>query len=91
MHVDEFINNPCSTPEYVRFFFMLKRLPAEMQIAFHKWINPYKLFCTWEGKRYRVTGCSRFGDVWLSINLEREIGYDERVNLTECTEWSETP
>lgn len=29
--------------------------------------------------RYRVIGCSRLGDVWLSANHHREFGYDHRV------------
>jgi hypothetical protein len=49
--------------------------------------NPYKLFCDYRGERYRVTGASRLGDVWLRKNHSLDYGYDEngRVNITECS------
>jgi hypothetical protein len=48
---------------------------------------PYKLFCLYEGKWWRVTGASRMGDVWLTSDFQRDTGYDKRVFLEECSEW----
>jgi len=97
-HVDEFIEEMegPATPEmgnvvYARWFFLLARLPAFMQMQFEPWIQQYKLFCTFEGKRYRCTGASRMGDVWLAKDFERRQGYDLRVDLVKCTHWSGTP
>lgn len=90
MHVDEFIDEEYARHNYARFFFHLHRLPAILQADFDEWISKYKLFCEYKGKKYRVTGCSRLGDIWLAENLERENGYDLRVDVAECSSWSDT-
>lgn len=102
MHVDDFIDRhpspikegepghePCIN--YARFVFMLFRLPATQQIAFAPYASQFKLFCTWEGKRWRVIGASRLGDVWLTSDFTRDTGYDRRVDLAQCSEWSGGP
>lgn len=93
MHIDEFCDDNYGKPElyYVRWFFFLKRLPAVQQAEFHEWISRYRLYCDYEGKRYRVTGCSRLGDVWLSSDFKIESGYDLRVEVERCSKWSENP
>jgi hypothetical protein len=90
IHVDDFIDSPLSSDEgevYARWFFMLHRLPAILQLQFDKYIKPFKLFCTFDKRRYRVTGASRLGDVWLTKNFTRDNGYELRVNVTECSQW----
>jgi len=87
MHVDDFIR-AYDKDKYARWFLMLQRLPALMKSHFHEWIKEYKLFCTYEGKRYRCTGSSRLGDVWLTSDFNRDTGYELRVNVEDCTEWS---
>ena len=91
-HVDDFVSFPPDDDagRYAAFCFMIFRLPAVMKMAFGKWTNQFRLFCTYEGKRYRVTGASRMGDVWLAEDFEQDCGYDLRVDLAECTEWSDT-
>jgi hypothetical protein len=91
MHVDEFIDTPLSKDRgerYAKFFLLLARLPAWMHSDFAEWIGQYKLFCTYKGERYRVTGASRMGDIWLARSVIRESGYDLRVDVAECSEWS---
>lgn len=56
-----------------------------------KKLRAYALFCIYDGKRYRVTGCSRFGDVWLSRDLERLTGYDLRIDVMGCSGWEIHP
>lgn len=97
-HIHDFIEHGMgwsheSSPEelYARWFFMLHRLPAIELNAFDKWISQYELYCTWNGKRWRVTGASRMGDVWLHKDLKKTNGYTERVDVAECSEWSEKP
>lgn len=92
-HVDEFVSFPPDDDagRYAAWCLMLFRLPAVMKIAFGKWADKYKLFCTYEGKRWRVTGASRLGDVWLAEDFAREDGYDKRVDLAECKDWSGKP
>lgn len=91
MHVDDFIDQAFGHENYARFFFLLHRLPAALKADFDEWIRPHKLFCTWKDQRWRVTGASRLGDVWLASDFNREIGYDKRVDLKECSEWGADP
>ncbi|HEY5234963.1 MAG TPA: hypothetical protein VIJ14_02195 [Rhabdochlamydiaceae bacterium] len=70
---------------------MLHRLSAALYYDFKPWIDQYKLFCDYGDQRYRVTGCSRLGDIWLSTNFKADAGYDLRVDLEECSNWGETP
>ena len=87
MHVDEFIDDYQSDP-YARWMLMHFRMPAEMQLAFRPFTKNHKLFCTHQGQRYRCTGASRLGDVWLAADFSRDTGYDLRVDIAECSEWS---
>jgi len=97
IHVDDFIDGTFETvphsgmTNYARWILAHARMPAGLQMAVHKFIKDRKLFCTWNGKRYRCTGASRMGDVWLTSNMEKDHGYDERVSVDEVTEWSDTP
>lgn len=89
MHVDDFIDDYHSDP-YASFVLMLFRLPA---INFTKWreiILKTPLFCTYKGDRYRVTGASRLGDIWLTENSRQYFGYNHRVDIAECSEFSDT-
>jgi hypothetical protein len=95
-HVDAWTERPTfgenSRGEaYAKFFFLLRRTPAWMQYAMAEWMEPFRLFCTYEGKRWRVTGASRLGDIWLASDFNRESGYDKRVDLALCSEWSDQP
>lgn len=104
LHVDEFIDwgyglgNDLELPElekraerYARFFFHLHRLPATLQMAFSEQLASIKLFCDFEGKRYRVTGASRMGDVWLHSNFKQDTGYEKRITVNSCSNWSDSP
>lgn len=92
-HVDDFITDYDTNPAllYAKWFLFLKRMPALEQAMFAEFIHPYKLFATWKEKRYRVTGASRMGDVWLSADFKREVGYEHRVELEELSEWGRIP
>ena len=61
LHVDDFIDDP-STDRYAASWFEAFRRPAVVKM---REPDPRLLFATYEGKRYKVTGCSRLGDVWL--------------------------
>lgn len=90
-HVDDFIDFSRDKSEaviYARWFFQLHRLPAILKSSFRKQISEYLLFCDYEGKKYRVTGASRMGDIWLTDDFDQETGYKLRVLLTDCSNWS---
>lgn len=88
-HIDDWIDRVRleEAERYPTFFFMLHRLDAVHKSMWEPWIKQYKLFCTWKGKRYRVTGCSRLGDVWLTPDFKQDCGYTERVDVAECSDW----
>jgi hypothetical protein len=85
MHVDDFIYSFDADP-YASWFFHFARLPAVLKAKFAPFFNA-NLFCDYEGKRYRVTGASRLGDVWLARNLDQDDGYDLRVDVEGCSNW----
>jgi len=86
-HVDDFLDDSRSDP-YARSWLESFRRPA---IDKMRKPDDRKLFATYEGVRYRVVGCSRLGDVWLSTNFDRENGYSKRVDVDACSAWSEAP
>jgi hypothetical protein len=91
LHVDEFIDTTLGEHCYARFVLNYFRMPAALQADFHPFMHEHKLFCTYRGKRYRCTGASRMGDVWLSEDFNRECGYELRVDVAECSEWGKEP
>ncbi len=85
-HVDDFIDNPYADP-YARWMFMHFRLPSFQKAAFEPFMRDHKLFCTYQGSRYRVTGASTMGDVWLVKDFNKDHGYDHRVLVAACSNW----
>lgn len=53
-----------------------------------KYLDARILTCEYEGKRYRVTGASRLGDVWLHEDHTRDHGYSLRVDVLKCSLWN---
>lgn len=90
MHVDDFINR-FGSDAYAAWVLHHFRLPAILKAKFHPLVGAHKLFATYEGKRYRVIGASRMGDVWLTKDFTRENGYDKRVDVAACSAWSASP
>ena len=88
-HVDDFIDEYTTEPNllYAKWFLFLHRLPAMQQVHFADFIGKYKLFATWRGNRYRVTGASRLGDVWLTNDFTQSVGYEKRVCVDELDNW----
>lgn len=77
--------------KYARWFLMLQRLPAIMRSAFAEQIGQYKLFCTYEGERYRVISASRFGQITLTKDMGKALGYAEGDVFTyadKCSGWN---
>lgn len=88
--VDDFIDRIGADP-YAQWMFMHFRLPAWQQAAWSKFIAGRRLFCDFEGQRYRVTGASRLGDIWLATDFNRDVGYDLRVDINACSAWGPEP
>lgn len=96
IHIDEWIDDPVLPTEentgirYAKWFFIWKRMPAWMQSSLGEFYNDAKLFCEYQGKKYRCAGASRMGDIWLTSNFNRERGYELRVNVDDCSGWSKS-
>lgn len=89
--VDDWLDKPTLHDDneiYAKFVIDYFRLPAWKKIAYKKWMGQYKLFCIYEDKKYRVTGASRFGDIFLNADFNAESGYQLRVHVNECYNWS---
>jgi hypothetical protein len=98
-HVDEFIDHGPRLWEqrfnpqlrYARFFLFYHRLNSVLKSEFQDFIADIELYATWQGERYRVTGASRMGDVWIRKNFKFDHGYDHRVMVEELSEFNSTP
>jgi hypothetical protein len=92
-HVDEWLDEITfdENEAYAKFVLDNMRWPAWKKTFYEKWMRPHKLFCTYEGDRWRVTGASRMGDVWLTKNFDQETGYQKRVDVDACTAWGPAP
>lgn len=96
-HVDKFIHSVACRPpgpineRYAAWWLYNARLMAAYKIAFQPFLDLFELYCTYKGVRFRVTGASRLGDVWLSKNLEEKTGYDLRVAAADCCAWGWFP
>lgn len=95
LHVDEFIDENYCEHEYARWVLHHFRLPAALKADFDQFMKDHKLFCSYSingsKQRFRVTGASRLGDVWLAKDFKRKTGYDHRVDVAKCSEWSDKP
>ena len=95
MHVDDFISNSLDDTSdgerYARWVLMFFRLKSTLKYDFGEFMQNHKLFCTFEGNTYRVTGASRLGDIWLHSDFSRDIGYEKRVDLEKCSDWRKHP
>ena len=84
---DDYIEDPAA-PEALRKYLEFARAPAHGQLL----PKPHpQLFADYEGKRVRVTMASRFGDLGISPDLSRELGYERRVAVSQLANFSEEP
>ena len=93
LHIDEWLDTPSMDEwdNYAKFVLDYKRMPAWKITVYKKWMKQFKLFCMYKGQRYRCTGASQMGDIWLTPDFDQETGYTLRVNVLECSNWSDKP
>lgn len=87
MHVDDWLDAPAKdeAERIAKDYLEHCRRPAIQQD--YGWLARNALLCTYRGERYRCTGASRMGDVWLARDPRRTRGYDLRVDVAECGQW----
>lgn len=93
-HVDDFIDEPCfndNEPQetYAKWMLFCFRLPASLKISFKTYLPTTKLFGVYEDKKYRITGASRMGDVWITSDFNQTTGYEQRVSVDKISQWSD--
>lgn len=86
-HCDEYIDDE-DAPTVLRQYLAHARSPAHGMLTGKE---PPKLYATWNGSRVRVVMASRAGDVGITVDLGREVGYEHRVYVEELGAFSETP
>ena len=81
-HIDDFIDygsmrsDGPENEKYARWVLNYFRMSAILQGDFAEFMKPHKLFCIFNGKKYRVTGASRLGDIWLTSDFSASCGYE---------------
>lgn len=91
LHVDKFIDfglRHIENEDYARWILNHFRLSANLKYTFKKFMKDNKLFCIYKGDKYRVTGASRLGDIWLAKDFNIDTGYDLRVCVKDIVSWS---
>lgn len=90
MHVYEWLENfnkeECKDEALLKLWeFLDFRTRDTMWQWKNKHLKPtYKLFCKFKDKKYKINGASRLGDMWLSKDYNSTEGYDLRVDISDC-------
>lgn len=93
LHVYEWLETPTEENHPTRegIFYAKRWLHEFTKPAAYKnttWLIKNPLFVEYNGGTYRCTGASRMGDVWLASDPATEYGYDKRVYVEDCSNWS---
>lgn len=79
-------------PAFLRAFLVCMELPATENLALREAGIIPKVFCTYQGRRWRLTMVSTHGDVGISKNFDEDYGYSERgLSIYDLSEFSQTP
>lgn len=90
-HVDDFIDHAFRQHCFARYVLFHYRLPAVLQMDFKPYFKHLRLTCTYQGETWLVTQASRLGVLGLRKDLAASPleGYDIRVNVNDCSDWSD--
>ena len=86
-HCDDYIDDPAAAAP-LRTYLAFARAPAHGQLL----AKPHpRLFADYDGQRVRVTMASRLGDVGITTDHARDLGYERRVAVSELSNFAEEP
>lgn len=88
-HCDQVVND-YTAPNVLRWFIFIQRLPAVLKCLAREMGTDPVLFAKYKGKPVRVTMASRLGDVGINYDLTTERGYDERVLVSQLTDFTDS-
>lgn len=91
LYGSDFLQEPPPNENYARWVLDYFTQSAICQWAFSEFMRPNKLFCIYDNEVHRVTGASRLGDVWITKNFNQENGYQNRVCVSDCSDWAKEP
>lgn len=83
MHIDNFIQCVDTDPE-VSWHLWYYRLPMWAKTKFRHKFDKFSLSCIYKGERRFVSGCSKYGSIWLEGLYSAE-GVLEKINLADCS------
>ena len=98
-HVHDFISygsgitKDVPNEEYARWILSHYTLSAMCKMAFDQFMKSKLLFGMYEGKKYRISGASRLGDIWLHSELnpaKAKAFYEKRVCVDDISNWSKS-
>ena len=93
MHIYDYIELPTTSEEdkAIKKFFLFKTSSAVFQNKNKNILIERGYFkeneivvAKYEDKEYRVTGASRFGDIYLQPDFSKDFGYKLRVAVEKC-------
>ena len=87
-HCEDYINDP-GTPLCLAYFLLVNRLPAIDSNIIKCVKGEPVLYADWGRKRVRVIMASRLGDVGITEDLGRDVGYSKRVSLEKLSNFSD--
>lgn len=90
-HVDVFIDRHLGADCYARFVLDFFRKPAALRSDFAPFMKSHRLFCTYKGIRYRVTGASTLGWLRLSPDVNEEWRYELTATVDDVTDFGAAP
>lgn len=95
MHVDDWVDNNITRGvaenKYASFVLFHMGLSASHIMYFHEFMKEYPLYCTHNNERFKCTGASRVGDIFLARDFSREFGYDLRVEIDNVSDFGKEP
>ncbi len=86
-HVDDFLDDPETPLSLHPPKVWLEKFRAPVLDRDQAWLDAHALFCDFQGKTYRVVGCSSMGDIWLTARTVNPQGYELRVEFNDCSNW----
>ena len=92
MHIYDWLNLPAKDEYelYAKASLETMVLPAIERFELSEEDRYPPLFASYKGKRYKVTGASRLGDVWLHEDPTAKDRYTLRVEVEELSYWRKT-
>ena len=95
MHIFEWLEIKPKTEaeQKAKIFLDFRTRPAMTQLDNEHKIQGLKIYCIYKLSKYRITGASRLGDVWLCKASSKEAlqdlpQYEKRVDIEDCSNFS---